>query len=58
LFLLLTTIGKAMADSLDCQNRPNVMTSLHAWLLLMMPPKKKPSAISRPGAIREFVFHE
>jgi hypothetical protein len=34
------------------------MTSLHAGLLLMMPPKKKPGAISRPGAIRHFQFRD
>jgi hypothetical protein len=37
---------------------PSVMMSLHAWPLLMMPPKKKPGAISRPGAIRQFLFTE
>jgi hypothetical protein len=38
--------------------RPRVMTFLHAWLLLMMPPKKMPGAVSRPGAIPQFLFHE
>jgi hypothetical protein len=53
---------KTMADPLNRQNRsrwgPSVMTSLHAWLPLMMPPKKKPGAISRPGAIPQFLFTE
>jgi hypothetical protein len=47
-----------MADPLDRQNRPNGMTSLHGQLLLIMPPTKRPGAVSRPGAIPQFLFRD
>jgi hypothetical protein len=50
--------GGSPEPSKSLARRLIVMTSLHAWVPLMMPPKKKPGAISRPGAIPQFLFTE
>jgi hypothetical protein len=50
--------GGSPGPSKSLARRPLVMTSLHALPLLLMPSKKKPGAISRPGAIRQFLFTE
>jgi hypothetical protein len=38
--------------------RPSDMQSLHGRSLLMVPATKKPGAVSRPGAIPQFLFHD
>jgi hypothetical protein len=48
--------GRSLGSLKPPARHPRAMTSLHVWLLHMMSPKKRPGAVSRPGAIYHFQF--